>query len=430
MQQQLLIYPTISNTVFLDYRKMCDKIAANFESKFSRVLLLGSGSLIVVGAMYKVYARYNNNAIEVEKSRDSDDADYIPAANKSDGSNEKNKNSDDEETKDDKHIITETKIKTTFSDVIGHDGAKRNLDEYIQFLYHKDKFEAIGGIVSKGCMIIGKSGVGKTHLVRSMAGQARIRLYEIFSFDDKDGSYYCDGKKIEDIKDVFNTAKTNAPSIIFLDDVHENGWNEKGFLFEMDKLDIKDGVMIMASAEDKDDVPKAFFKTDRFDHTIELSQPDYSERVQILSYLLSKVSKDDSIDVDILARITRQESPKYMKKILNRAAMISAMENNHRIRMKTIERVIDEMDMGPEMNSATRDKDYDKMVAYHEAGHTLVCYYSTHKRPIFSVSIIKRDRTEGVTSVLPDKDECGTQTGAPASCTLYNKVSILGVASL
>ena len=74
--------------------------------------------------------------------------------------------------------------------------------------------------------------------------------------------------------------------------------------------------------------------------------------------------------------------------------------------MKTIERVIDEMDMGPEMNSATRDKDYDKMVAYHEAGHTLVCYYSTHKWPVFMVSIIKRRRIEGVTSVLPEKDEC------------------------
>ena len=407
MQQQLLIYPTISNTVFLDYRKMCYKIAANFESKLSRVLLLGSGSLIVVGAMYKVYARYNNNAIEVEKSRDSDDADYIPAANKSDGSNEKNKNSDDEETKDDKHIITETKIKTTFSDVIGHDGAKRNLDEYIQFLYHKDKFEAIGGIVSKGCMIVGKSGVGKTHLVRSMAGQAGVRLYEIFSYDDKDGTYYCNGVKFYDIEYVFFTAKINSPSIIFLDDINKNGWTEKGFLFEMDKLDIKDGVIIMASAEEKDDVPESFFKSKRFDHIVNLFQPDdYLERVEILSYFLSKMTH--SLDVDLLARtiplFTEDKSPKNLKYILNRAAMKSAMENNPRISMKTVEMVMLEMEMGPEKNSASRDKDCEKAVAYHEAGHTLVRYYSKHALPLFIVTITRHGRMGGFSSCLPSKD--------------------------
>ena len=391
---------------------MYNKIAANLGSKFSRVLWLGSGSMVVIWAMYKAYkythrTGHNEIAIEFENSRDSNDAESVLGTKESDGNNEKIENSGAEETKDDKPIVTETKIETTFSDVIGHDAAKRNLDEYIQFLYHKDKFEAIGGIVSKGCMIIGKSGVGKTHLVRSMAGQARIRLYEIFSYDDKDGSYYCNGKKIYDIKYVFITAKINSPSIIFLDDINKNGWTEKGFLFEMDKLDIKDGVIIMASAEEKDDVPESFFKSKRFDHIVNLFQPDdYLERVEILSYFLSKMTH--SLDVDILARtipiFTEDKSPKNLKYILNRAAMKSAMENNTRLSMKTVEMVMLEMEMGPEKNSTSRDRDYDKSVAYHEAGHTLVRYYSKHALPVFNSTITAHGRMGGFSSCLPSKD--------------------------
>ena len=388
---------------------MCYKIAANFESKFSRMLWIGSSSLIAIGVIYYKYTYktgYNNNAIEVENSQDSNDADYIPATKESDGNREKNENSGSEETKDDKNIVTETKVGTTFSDVKGHDRAKRNLDEYIQFFHHKNKFEAIGGIVSKGCMIIGKSGVGKTHLIRSMAGQAGVRLYEIFSYDDKDGSFYCNRRKIEDIQDVFNTAKANSPSIIFLDDVHKNGWTEKGFLFEMDKVDIKDGVIIMASAEEKDDVPESFFKSKRFDHILNLFQPDYLERVEILSYLLSK--HEHSLDVDILARIipvfTEDESPKNLKYILNRAAMKSEMENNTRISMQTVEMVMLEIEMGPEKNNALRDKDDDKRVAYHEAGHTLVRYYTKHALPVYNATILGHGRTAGFSSCLPPKE--------------------------
>ena len=174
----------------------------------------------------------------------------------------------------------------------------------------------------------------------------------------------------------------------------------------MDKLDIKDGVIIMASAENKDNVPKAFFKTNRFDHVLNLSTPDHSGRVQMLSHFLSKISHNDRVDLDILARITEHESPKKMKYILNRAAMKSAMEYNSPISMDTIESVMLEMDKGPEIKRATKDKDYEKIVAYHEAGHTLVCYYSKYTWPVFKVTIIRRGRAEGVTSWLPDKDNC------------------------
>ena len=177
----------------------------------------------------------------------------------------------------------------------------------------------------------------------------------------------------------------------------------------MDKLDIKDGVIIMASAEEKDDVPKSFFKSKRFEHVLSLFQPDYFERVEILSYLLSKIPNDiSSLDVDILARtiplFTKDESPKNLKYILNRAAMKSEMENNTRISMQTVEMVMLEIEMGPEKNNALRDKDDDKRVAYHEAGHTLVRYYTKHALPIFNATILGHGRTAGFSSCLPPKE--------------------------
>ena len=302
-----------------------------------------------------------------------------------------------------------SKVDVTFTNVKGYNGAKAYLKQYIEYFHQRDRFQTIGGVISKGCIVVGPAGIGKTHLVRSFAGEAKITLYELSFLDYYEGTFYCNGLKIEKINELFAVAKRNSPSVIFLDDLDKNCKIDtphfQNFLFEMDKCKKEEGIIIVVAATSKDHLLESLFKSNRFEDIITLSKPNYTERKEILSYFLSKISYDDSVDIDILARITEGQTPKELRYIVNRSALCSSMENNNRVNMQTINDVIDEIEYGAEDNfSSLQDKETQEVVAYHEAGHALVLYYSKGFYPLYKVTIIGRGKVRGLTSGILAKE--------------------------
>ena len=362
------------------------------------LLLGGSCSVLVLGCLYKSWQLCQPN-IELENKEDEDSEEV----------NEK-----DKECK--KNVIQPDSVELSFEDVKGYDSVKDELEEYVQYFQQRNKFQQIGGEISLGCVIVGSEGYGKTHLVHAFAGQAKATLYQI-SLSEKDGGYFsCHGEKIEDIKELFNIAKENSPAIIFIDDLDKRCRGDaehklRSFLFEMDKLRASDGVIVMVTSQYRYDLPDDLFKSKRFENIIRLPRLDYTGRKELLSYYLSKVPVDESVDSDVLSRLLEFKTPKELKHIINRSAITSSMENQTRVGMQTILDTIDKIDLGRGIKSCSRDKESLKITAYHEIGHALVIYYTKGALPLFKATIVASDYMWGHTSTIDRKEETSKKKG-------------------
>jgi cell division protease FtsH len=307
--------------------------------------------------------------------------------------------------------------KVTFADVAGADEAVAELEEIKDFLESPAKFQAIGARIPKGVLLFGPPGTGKTLLARAVAGEAGVPF---FSISGSDFVEMFVGVGASRVRDLFEQAKTNAPAIIFMDEIDAvgrhrgaglgGGHDEREqtlnqLLVEMDGFDTKAGVILIAATNRPDILDPALLRPGRFDRQIVVDRPDLVGRRAILDVHAKGKPLSDSVDLDVLARRTPGFTGADLANLMNEAALLAARYGSKRIGMREMEEAIDRVIAGPERKTRVMSDKEKLRIAYHEGGHTIVGHLLPHADPIHKVSIVARGRALGLTYTLPVEDK-------------------------
>ncbi len=307
--------------------------------------------------------------------------------------------------------------KVMFTDVAGADEAVEELEEIREFLAHPQKFRAMGAKIPKGVLLYGPPGTGKTLLARAVAGEAGVPFYSISGSDFVEMFV---GVGASRVRDLFDQAKQNAPSIVFIDEIDAvgrhrgaglgGGHDEREqtlnqLLVELDGFDVKSGVIVMASTNRPDILDPALLRPGRFDRQIVVDRPDLVGRKAILEVHAKGKPLADDIDLGVLARQTPGFTGADLANLINEAALLAARHDQDLITMPTLEEAIERVIAGPERKSRVMSENERKITAYHEGGHALVGYALPNADPIHKVTIIPRGRAGGYTMALPLEDK-------------------------
>jgi len=310
-------------------------------------------------------------------------------------------------------LLTEDHPKVTFRDVAGADEAKEELNEIIEFLKEPGKFQKLGGKIPKGALLLGPPGTGKTLLARAVAGEAQVPF---FSMSGSDFVEMFVGVGASRVRDLFEQGKKNAPCIIFIDEIDAvgrhrgaglgGGHDEREqtlnqLLVEMDGFESNEGVILIAATNRPDVLDPALLRPGRFDRQIVVPTPDVGGREGILKVHVRKIKQDDSIDLSVLARGTPGMTGADLANMVNEAALLAARRDREAVTMDDFEEAKDKVMMGSARRSLVISDEEKKIIAYHEAGHTLVAKFSPKADPIHKVTIIPRGLALGVTQSLP-----------------------------
>ncbi|MBN2589460.1 MAG: ATP-dependent zinc metalloprotease FtsH [Sedimentisphaerales bacterium] len=309
------------------------------------------------------------------------------------------------------------KAKETFKDVAGIEEAKDEVTEIIEFLKNPKKFQRLGGRIPRGVLLVGPPGCGKTLLAKAIAGEADVPF---FSISGSDFVEMFVGVGASRVRDLFKQAKENSPCIIFLDEVDAigrkrgpgfvgGGHDEReqtlnAILVEMDGFDTNDQVIVIAATNRADILDNALTRPGRFDRQIFVSLPDLKGRAEILKVHAKKVKMGPDANLERLARVTPMFSGADLAAIINEAALGATMANKDFIEMADLEEARDKVRWGRAKTSRVIDKNEKEIVAYHEAGHTLIQSLLKDGDPLHKVSIIPRGPMGGATFSLPEKD--------------------------
>ena len=311
----------------------------------------------------------------------------------------------------------QVKGKVTFKDVAGIDEAKNELKELVDFLKDPDKYTAIGAKIPRGCLLIGNPGTGKTLLARAIAGEAGVPF---FSISGSDFVEMFVGVGASRVRDMFATAKKNAPCIIFIDEIDAvgrhrgagyGGGNDEReqtlnqLLVEMDGFEGNEGIIVIAATNREDVLDKALLRPGRFDRQITVQLPDIKGRREILEVHAKKVKMAPDVDLDRLAKATPGFSGAELANVINEAALLAARTNKRIITNNEIEEATERVIMGVRNQSKIMKEEEKKITAYHEAGHTVCALHCDNTDPIHKVTIISRGRAGGYLSRLPEYDK-------------------------
>ncbi len=306
-------------------------------------------------------------------------------------------------------------ISVTFDDVAGVENAKIELYEVVDFLKNPDKYKKIGAKIPRGILLMGAPGTGKTLLAKAVAGEAEVPFFSI------SGSEFVEmfvGVGASRVRDLFKKAKSEAPAIIFIDEIDSvgrargagvgGGHDEKEqtlnqILAEMDGFETDEQVVVLAATNRPDVLDFALLRPGRFDRKITLSLPDVLAREKILNIHIRKVSKDSSVDLAKIAKISIGFSGADLANLVNEAAMHAARESQEYVTQDDFMYARDRILMGVEQEFVLDEKD-KKRVAIHESGHVLAALLLEHADPIEKVSIIPRGQALGMTEQLPLRD--------------------------
>jgi cell division protease FtsH len=318
-------------------------------------------------------------------------------------------------------LVSKDTPKTTFADVAGADEAIEELQEIKEFLENPAKFQAIGAKIPKGVLLYGPPGTGKTLLARAVAGEAGVPF---FSISGSDFVEMFVGVGASRVRDLFEQAKTNAPAIIFVDEIDAvgrhrgaglgGGHDEREqtlnqLLVEMDGFDVKGGVILIAATNRPDILDPALLRPGRFDRQIVVDRPDLEGRKGILRVHARGKPLGPDVDLDVIARRTPGFTGADLANVINEAALLTARNNLKQITAAMLEEAIDRVIAGPERKTRLMSDKEKKVTAYHEGGHALVAHAMPNVAPVHKVSIVSRGRSLGHTLVLPTEDRY-TQT--------------------
>ncbi len=300
----------------------------------------------------------------------------------------------------------------TYADVAGMDNAKRELQEVVEFLKDPSHFQRLGASIPKGVLLMGPPGTGKTLLARATAGEAGVTFYSI------NGSEFIQlfvGVGASRVRDLFRTAKENAPCVIFIDEIDAvgrmrgagyGGGNDEReqtlnqILSEMDGFLQTDAVIVLAATNRPDVLDPALLRPGRFDRHVTVDRPTKDGRRDILKVHIKKVPVADNVKLDEIAASTIGFSGADLRNLVNEAAINATRLNKNFVDADDFEYARDKVIMGPKREEILNERERE-MTAYHEAGHALLAWRLSEVDIVRKVTIIPRGRALGVTQLMP-----------------------------
>ncbi len=307
--------------------------------------------------------------------------------------------------------------KVTFQDVAGADEEKEELVEIVEFLKNPSKFNSLGARIPKGVLLMGPPGTGKTLLAKAVAGEAGVPF---FSISGSDFVEMFVGVGASRVRDLFEQAKKNAPSIVFIDEIDAvgrhrgaglgGGHDEREqtlnqLLVEMDGFGTNTGVIIIAATNRRDILDPALLRPGRFDRQIAVGYPDIKGREAILRVHTKNKPIAPDVNLHTIAASTVGFTGADLENLANEAALLAAKKNLRAITMTEIEEATIKVIAGPEKKSRVVTEKDKKLTAYHEAGHAVCTYYLPTQDPVHQISIIPRGMAGGYTLSLPGEDK-------------------------
>ncbi len=307
------------------------------------------------------------------------------------------------------------KMRVTFQDVAGMTYAKTELQEIVEFLKSPEKFQRLGAQIPKGVLLVGPPGTGKTLLARAVAGEAGVPFYSI------NGSEFIQmfvGVGASRVRDLFRTAKENAPCLLFIDEIDAvgrmrgagvgGGSDEREqtlnqILSEMDGFTPTETVIVVAATNRPDVLDAALLRPGRFDRHVTIDRPTWQGRFEILKVHTRNKPLADNVDLTAIARRTIGMTGADLRNLANEAAILATRENKNRIERDDFENAFDRVILGPKREEVVSE-DGKRRTAYHEAGHTIVGWSNKAGDQPTKVTIVPRGRAGGVTHIPPDED--------------------------
>lgn len=310
----------------------------------------------------------------------------------------------------------EGQVHVNFSDVAGEDEAKEELAEVVDFLKNPGRYTAIGAKIPKGVLLVGPPGTGKTLLAKAVAGEAKVPF---FSISGSDFVEMFVGVGASRVRDLFAQAKTNAPCIVFIDEIDAVG-RQRGsglggghdereqtlnqLLVEMDGFGANEGIITIAATNRPDILDPALLRPGRFDRRVVVGRPDLAGRIAILKVHARNKPLDSDINLDIIAKKIPGFTGADIANLLNEAALLAARQNRKTISMADMEEASEKVSYGPERKSHKVSDSERRLTAYHESGHAIMATVLKEADPVHKVTIIPRGQAGGYTMMLPHEE--------------------------
>ncbi len=339
------------------------------------------------------------------------------------------------------------KVKVTFKDVAGLEGAKEEVQEIVDFLKMPEKYTSLGGKIPKGALLVGSPGTGKTLLAKAVAGEAGVPF---FSLSGSDFVEMFVGVGASRVRDLFKQAQQKSPSIIFIDEIdaigrargksnmtggndeRENTLNQ--LLTEMDGFGTDTNVIVLAATNRADVLDKALMRAGRFDRQIFVDLPDLNERKAIFDVHMKPLKLGKDVNSEFLSQQTPGFSGADIANLCNEAALIAARKGNKKIQNQDFLDAVDRIVGGLEKKNKIISAKEKKRIAYHEAGHATASWMLEHAAPLIKVTIVPRGQSLGAAWYLPEErmivqteqmlDEmCATLAGRAAEKVMFNSIS-------
>ncbi len=318
-----------------------------------------------------------------------------------------------------KGLIKSEKPDVTFDDVAGNDEAKEEVKEIVDFLKNPERYLELGAKIPKGVLLVGPPGTGKTLLAKAVAGEANVPFFAV------SGSSFIEmfvGVGAARVRDLFNQAKKEAPSIIFIDEIDaigksravagQMGGNDEReqtlnqLLAEMDGFSSDEPVIVLAATNRPEILDPALLRPGRFDRQVLVDKPDFEGRVQILKVHVKKIKAGKDVNLEEIARMTAGLAGADLANIVNEAALLAGRKNKKEVNQEEFVEAVERQIAGLEKKSRRLNEKDKKIVAFHESGHAVIAEVTPEAKKVKKVSIVPRGLAAlGYTLNLPEEDK-------------------------